>query len=192
MRTLGTLIALAVGMTGFLPAADAFTPAGPLQSGSYSKEDLKKLLEAKVSDATIIAYLKRNPPGPNLSAQDLIELRAAGADDAVLAAMVEASTTANAAPATPPYGGPGDDSSFPNDYSYYTPYVYPYYYPSYYYPNYGFSLSFGVPFHVHDRFHPFHPVPLHPGHFQHGFQGPVFHGSFHGNGGGHAGGGGHR
>jgi len=204
MRTLVAIVALAIGMTAFPNPARGFLPAASVQAGDFSKEDLKKLLAAKLSDATIIAYIKRNPPGAMVSAEDLIELKTAGADDAVLAALVEASKTPKAAPASPPsppsggtvygsgfdsYGQSGDDYYYYPSYYYYDPYGYTY--PGY--PGYGFAFRFGIPFRDHDRFR-FNHFDSHPGHFQSGPRGAVPHGTFHGgggSGGGH-GGGGHR
>lgn len=52
--------------------------------GEVTKEDLKKLAGAQVSDAVVIAYVRSHGPMPQLSAQDLIELKSAGVSDKVL------------------------------------------------------------------------------------------------------------
>jgi hypothetical protein len=206
MRTLAKMMLLSMGMMALYPAIDAFaySPSTLLaeQAVGFSKEDLIKLLEAKVSDGTIIAYIKKNSPAPSISAQELIELRTAGASDAVLVAIVEASGTTSPLPAKSPHASPpsGDDYAASQGYYNSVPYSsndYPgyYYYPNgyYSYPNYGFGFGFGIPFRVGDRFHHFNPGV---GHFQSGTHGPVVgsHGTVRGgggSGGGHGGGGHH-
>jgi len=49
-----------------------------------TKEDMKKLAEARVSDGVVLAYVHSHGPVPKLSAQDLIELKNAGVSDKVL------------------------------------------------------------------------------------------------------------
>jgi hypothetical protein len=201
MRTLTILMVLGLGTTGLSRTAIASPNAGSLavQSAGFSKEDLKKLLEAKVSDETIIAFIKKNPSGPDISTKDLLELRSAGASDAVLVALIQASSSAAPVPANPPpvparsgealLPSDGTYSGVP-DYSYGD--YYPYYYsPFWYYPA-GISLGFGFRFRDGDRFHHFN----HFDRFQNGPRGPAVgsHGTFHGTGGfgGGHGGGGHR
>lgn len=52
--------------------------------GEVTKEDLKKLAGAQVSDSVVIAYVRSHGPMPGLSAQDLIDLKNAGVSDKVL------------------------------------------------------------------------------------------------------------
>lgn len=52
-----------------------------------TKEDLKKLAGAQVSDSVVIAYIRAYGPMPRLTAQDLIELKNAGVSDRVLEAV---------------------------------------------------------------------------------------------------------
>ena len=49
-----------------------------------TKEDLKKLAAAQVSDSVVIAYVQAHGPMPKLSAQDLIDLKNAGVSEKVL------------------------------------------------------------------------------------------------------------
>lgn len=49
-----------------------------------TKEDLKKLTAAQISDGVILAYIRSHGPVPKLSAQDLIELKNAGVSEKVL------------------------------------------------------------------------------------------------------------
>ena len=49
-----------------------------------TKEDLKKLSAAQISDGVILAYIRSHGPVPKMSAQDLIELKNAGVSEKVL------------------------------------------------------------------------------------------------------------
>src|SRR5579883_3071819 len=73
-------------MTALL-AALAFLTFAP----DVSKEDVKKLVAAGVSDDVVVAYIRTHGPTPALSAEDMTELRNAHVSDRVLAAMVVAS-----------------------------------------------------------------------------------------------------
>jgi len=132
-----------------------------LLSANVTKEDVRRLLNAGMPEQTLVEYIYRNAPADPLSVDDVMELKAAGATDAVISAMLEASRTAEAvAPSTPDSSSYGSDSSnYPSttyydaypDYSSYSypyasydyPYSYPYYsyvpyysYPYYRYPYY--------------------------------------------------------
>lgn len=61
--------------------------AGAAWAG-VGKEEIKKLLKAGVGDDVILSYLKANGPVDKLSADDLIELKEAGASEKVLQAAV--------------------------------------------------------------------------------------------------------
>lgn len=52
-----------------------------------TKEDLKKLAAAQVSDEVVIAYVRAHGPMPRPTAQDLIDLKNAGVSDKVLEAV---------------------------------------------------------------------------------------------------------
>lgn len=157
MKTLGLTLAFLAG----LPlAADA----------QVSKEDIKKLTAAGISDEVILSYVKANGPVAKLSAEDVIELKQAGASEKVLSVILSGSPAAPApapaaAPATvvynttPYYYNPSPvvvDSaySYPASYSYsayastyyprsyyYSSSCYPRYYSSYNYPRYYSSYN---------------------------------------------------
>jgi hypothetical protein len=139
-------------------------------SAQVSKEDIKKLTGAGISDEVILSYVKANGPVAKLSAEDVIELKQAGASEKLLSVILGSAAAAPATeriverqvvtrPATstyvydstPYYYTP---TSYYSDY-YYTPrsYYSPsyYYYPSYYssscYPRYSYySPSFSIGF----------------------------------------------
>lgn len=162
--------------------------------GDVTKDDVKALLRIGTSEAEIRSYVEAHRPVLPLSADDLRDLRAAGASDDLLVYLI----TPPVPPAVPPvtssdsYAYPDDDGysySYPPDDYYYPDAYSPY--PYYYYP--GFGFSFVVPFHDHhDIHHDFHhdqfrhpPPSPHPG--THVRTTPVPHG----NPGGAAGTGGH-
>jgi hypothetical protein len=155
MKTLAMTLALLAG----LPLALA---------AQVSKEDIKKLCSAGISDEVILGYVKANGPVAKLSAEDVIELKQAGASEKLLSVILGAPAGAPAPerggekqvvtrPATntvvvdsPYYTTPTSYyyDSYPY-YSYYYPYYYPsYYYSPYYYPRYYsyYYPSFGVGF----------------------------------------------
>jgi hypothetical protein len=108
-----------------------------------TKEDVIKLLSAHESEATILAYIRKNAPTQILSAQDLTDLAAAGASDAVLQQLLATPTPAGAETPgyvleAPPY--------YPYYYDYYSNY-YPYIYT---YPT--FSFFFYNPFYYRHHF----------------------------------------
>ncbi len=53
-----------------------------------TKDDLKKLAAAQISDGVVLAYVRAHGPMPKLSAQDLIELKNAGVSEKVLEQLV--------------------------------------------------------------------------------------------------------
>lgn len=69
-----------------------------------TKEDVKKLASAGLSEEIILSYIRANGPVTKLSADDLVELKGAGASDRVLGAMVgKAQTSALAGKANGKY-----------------------------------------------------------------------------------------
>jgi len=74
MRTILSLLLLA--------AAPGFAAA------QATKEDLKKLSKAGVSDDVILAYIKANGLATKPSSDDLVELKAAGLSDKLLAGIL--------------------------------------------------------------------------------------------------------
>jgi hypothetical protein len=206
MRMLLVLLAAAVPTFLLAPVAAQVQPA---DSAAGYKDELKKLLDAKIPEQTIISYIRGRGPAPMLSASDFADLRNAGASDAVLLAIVESAAPKATPPNDQPYVPPQDSGTtysydyYPYGYSY--PYYYPYsyypYYPYYPYPYSAFYFGFGVPFHSHvDHVHHFDnhvhgvgpfrdghgtppPAPAPHGGMQgHGSSGG---GGFHGGAGGH-------
>ncbi len=142
-------IALTLSLLAGLPLA---------LSAQVTKEDLKKLAAAGISDEVILSYVKANGPVVKLSAEDVIELKQAGASEKVLSVVL--SSPAPAAPSEykveKPYAPTSTttyvyDSTpyyYPSSYYYtgYSPY-YPYYYSSYCYPRYSYCYpSFSIGF----------------------------------------------
>lgn len=101
------------------------------------KNDIRKLLAAGISETTIVEFIQKNGPAEPLSIDDITELKKAGAGDAVLNAMLQASRTSDAVtrtqdrPPTVVYSYPSS-SYYP--YSYYPYSNYSYYPYSYRYP----------------------------------------------------------
>lgn len=85
-----TKIALSLAILGAFPLA---------VSADVSKEDIKKLAQAGISDDVIIAFARANGPVRALSSDDIVELKAAGASDRVLNAIL--TTKPKAAEETP-------------------------------------------------------------------------------------------
>jgi len=137
-----------------------------------SKEEVRRLLDAHVSEQTIISYVQRNGPMEALSVEDLGDLKGAGASDTLLQALIQAQTSSsyNQTPSTdstpyttgsstvvyespqyyyyPSSGYPTYSYSYPAPY-YSTYYPYPYYpyryyssYPYRYYPNRYYSPTY--------------------------------------------------
>lgn len=81
-----------------LLATLAFLAAVPLAAvAQVTKEDIKKLVAAGVSDDVVLTYVRANGPAPKMSADDIVELKQAGAGEKVLAALASGTNT----PSTP-------------------------------------------------------------------------------------------
>jgi hypothetical protein len=116
-----------------------------------TKEEVRRLMDAHVSDQTLITYVQKNGPMQPLSIEDLSELKNAGASDDVLRALLDASRPRDGAAPLPPSAaesyssdttsGPLYDS--PPAYSYSEPYYDAYNSPTYLpyssYPAYSYS-----------------------------------------------------
>jgi len=136
------MFALAFATLAALPIAAA---------ADVSKEDIRKLVAAGVGDEVIVSFIRANSPVHKLSADDVVELKQAGASERVLGALM------GSAPAAParrvetveqPVYVPQTTYvySTPSYYTggYYSPsYYYGSYYPSYYYPRYSYSSYCG-------------------------------------------------
>jgi hypothetical protein len=78
-------------------ATFGFLAALPLAAAAQvTKEDIKKLVAAGVSEDVVLTYVRANGPAPKLSADDIVELKQAGAGEKVLAALAAGTTSAPA------------------------------------------------------------------------------------------------
>lgn len=113
-----------------------------LSSGSLladiTKEELRRLLDAHVSDAAIVSYIRKHGPVQPLSIEDITELKKAGASDEVLRTLVEASRPSDAVTRPSESPEPYDDPGPPSTGGYYY-YYYPYYAPFTLYPSFIYS-----------------------------------------------------
>jgi hypothetical protein len=137
-----------------ITVALALLAALPLAAAAdVSKEDVKKLARAGLSDEVILSFIRANGPAPKLSADDIVDLKQAGVSDRVLAVL--AGTTPPApAPRTPMADGsvyapcattyvvqePVVYTSYYSTPWYYTCWGWPYYcgYPYWHYVYYGY------------------------------------------------------
>jgi hypothetical protein len=150
--------------------------------------DVVKMLDAKVDEKVIKAYVQNSPVAYSLNADEIIALKRHGVPDDVVAAMLArgAEVRAQAAKVSPAGGSPAASSAYPYapapasgyDYPYsygtqpvysdYGPYYPDYAYPSYGYGWYGYPWFYSWPFFVgfdgyrhfrdFDRFGRFHGV----------------------------------
>ena len=139
--------AIALTLLAALPLAVA---------AQVTKEDIKKLAAAGISDEVILSYVRANGPVVKLSAEDVIELKQAGASEKVLGAMLGSA----AAPEYRPeprtiekqiYAAPTTTYVYDS-----SPYYYPYssnYYYSSYYPRY-YSSSYCAPRYSYASYYP--------------------------------------
>jgi len=170
----------------------AVSPSAPQLA--YGVPQILQLTQAKVGDATIIAFIKNSGNSYGLNADQIIYLRQQGVSDAVITAMlsqpragVAAATLTTPAPSAPPppaspdYSGQVSTATVAPAVTYVqtvpdtTYYYQPYYYQPYYYPDYAwyppvFAFGWG-------------------GYYGGGWHGGGWHGGGHGGGG--YGGGGH-
>lgn len=162
---------------------------------SYGVPQVLQLAQAKVSDATIIAYIRNSGNSYNLTADQIIYLRQQGVSDDVLNVMLtqpkpavapaptappdnsyQAQTPAAYTPAPAPayvQSAPSTVYVVPNSQTYYyNTYSQPYYYPySYsYFPSVSLAFAFGGSSYYHG-----------------GYYGS-YHGGYYGGGGYHGGG----
>lgn len=115
---------------------------GPGLAPDVSKQDVIRLLSERASEGTILVYIRQNQPVQMLSSQDITDLIAAGASDAVIQELLTGATPA-------PAQGPGTVLENPSYYPYYYTYYDHYYPPFYTYPYYSFY--FYEPFHYRHR-----------------------------------------
>jgi hypothetical protein len=163
-------------MTALLAALSllTFTP-------DLSKDDVKRLVAAGISDDVIVVYIRMHGPVlPPLTTRDIIELREANVSEKVLTAMIESSKEPPTASGEPVEDAPPVTYSYPwyypsgYYYDYYSGpyawwyvgpgrYAYPYYTHHSHYP-YRYPYRYPYPYGVHNyRNTPSHPQsPGHP------------------------------
>lgn len=169
--------------------AIAILTAFPLAAwADVTKDDVKKLQAAGVSEDVILAYVKANGPVAKLSTDDLVELKKAGVSDKLLGALTEAP----AAPSQkPPLAATVEQNAYVTRPTYYYPaaptYSYePYTYSSYSYPSYSYP-SYSYSYGYYGGHIPTHSLHSYGGHYSSGV-----HHSLGGHAsGGHSGGGHH-
>lgn len=120
--------------------AFAALAALPLAAAAdVTKEDIRKLVGAGVGDEVIVAFIRANSPVRKLSADEVVELKQAGASERVLGALMGSATAAV------PSARTVETVERVVERPVYVPqttYVYstPAYYPStYYYPSYAYG-----------------------------------------------------
>ena len=127
-------LALAITILAALPLA---------AMAQVSKEDLKKLAAAGISDEVILSYVKANGGVARLSAEDVIELKQAGASEKLLSTVL--GTSSSSAPAYAPKAPPTSTYTTDNYAPPSTTYVYdstPYYYT----PSVSYAVGIGAYF----------------------------------------------
>ncbi len=162
----------------------------------YGVVQIVKLAQAKVSDGTIIAYIKNAGDSYGLNADQIIYLSQQGVSDAVIKTMLSQPKPAvvAATPATPALQ-PATSTALvaptvtyiqpapPTTYYYYQPYYYPYcYYPYvslYWYS--GARYSYGSGWHGGGYYNGWHGGGYHGG-YQNGWHGGGYGGGWHGGG----------
>ena len=75
-------------MTALLALLPFLLPISP----DLSKEEIKRLVEAGISDDVIVAYVRTHGPVQALTTQDLIDLRSANVSEKVLTAMISSAS----------------------------------------------------------------------------------------------------
>jgi hypothetical protein len=142
----------------------SFLAALPLAvAAQVTKEDLKKLAAAGISDEVILSYIKANGGVAKLSAEDVVELKQAGASEKLLSVALGSAQVPSAAPVPPPspapaysteqYAAPSSTYVYDSSPYYYTPGVsyaalsigpvWPFYYYGGYYNNYCYPRTYG-------------------------------------------------
>jgi hypothetical protein len=190
------------GKPNVVPAASASQAVPKL---SYGVPQVLELARAKISDSTIISYIRNSNTVYRLDVSQIVYLKRQGVSEAVIATMINHRSRASAAAiqnTAPPTGANADSDEteaavtqpaptyvqtapsstayvvpYPQSYYYYSPYYYPYYgYYGWPYPAFLFSLGFGGGYWG----------GYHGGYHGGGYHGGGYHGGgFHGGGGHH-------
>lgn len=126
-----------------------------LATGDVTVDDVKKLARAGISEETILAFLKANPPSFRPTAQDIVDLKEAGVTPKVLVYLLEPKGGAHTHASTPASATASRETIRPV-YVYSTPSAYDYawprygywtYYPHYYFGGYGYGSHYGYGHH---------------------------------------------
>jgi hypothetical protein len=145
-------------MTKLLLAFAAFAAFPLAAAADVTKEDIKKLVAAGISDDVIISYIRSNSPVRKLSADDVVELKQAGTSERVLSNLM--ASVSGSAPARPAETVVEQPSYVPSSTVVYeSPYYYgSYYYPySYWYPYYSWYGGFGCyPYYGYSNCYPYY------------------------------------
>jgi hypothetical protein len=178
--------------------------SSPVPQLPYGVAQILQLSQAKVSDDTIVAYVRNSGNSYGLDANQIIFLRQQGVSDPVITAMLNqpkagVSSYSEPAPSAPPAAAPADQtqatvaSSGGSTAAYSTATVAPSVtyvqsvpsYPSYYYSGYPYYYGYGYPYYYGYGFYPGVSVSF-------GYRGGWYGGGYHyyGGGGWHGGGGG--
>ena len=113
----------------------------PLALGAeVTKEDLKVLASAGISDGVILSYVRSHGPLAKLSPEDVIELKNAGLKESLLAQIL--SVPAPAAPAAAPASPTTTYVQSPTPYYDSSSVVYDDVYPSYLYGTWGYGYPY--------------------------------------------------
>lgn len=140
-------------------------------AADVTKEDIRRLHAAGVSEDVIVSYIHANRPVARLSVEDLADLKREGVGDKVLAALV--AEPSSAPRTTTVYASPSYTyyPSYPYSYGYTYAYPYRYSYPYYGYGYYGHGhypyYSYRYPYYSHHG-HRYYHSPGHYGH--HGYR----------------------
>jgi hypothetical protein len=89
-------------MTRLVHALAMVCALGASAFADIGKEELKKLARAGISDEVILTYAKTKGPVARLSADDIIELKAAGLSDGLLTSLVSMAEPPASKPAPAP------------------------------------------------------------------------------------------
>jgi hypothetical protein len=149
--------------------AFTFLAALPLAvAAQVSKEDLKKLAAAGISDDVILSYVKANGGVARLSAEDVIELKQSGASEKLLASIL------GSAPA-PSAAAPEQRSTYTAD-SYAPPATTSYVYDSspYYYPSVSYAVGIGAYF---GGYYPYY-YSCYPRYYGYSYCSPHYYGGY--------------
>jgi len=190
-----SIVALSIAATfaGSVFAQDASTVPAPAPQLSYGVPQIVQLSQAKISDATIIAYIQNSGNSYGLNANQIIYLRQQGVSDAVINTMLNQPKPASSAPAQSAQQNYSADvstavaqptvtyvQSVPSSTVYVIPDTQTYRYNSYYFHPYPYYDGFYSPY------YPGYPAVT----FSFGFGG--YHGGYYRGGGYHGGGWHHR